>query len=61
MSHTSFLLDLAEFFFFNFIIIYSFIWVPQVLVVALRIFSCDMWDLAPSDQTGDPCVGSAES
>ena len=26
---------------------YLFIWLPQVLVVASRIFSCSMWDLVP--------------
>ena len=25
----------------------KFIWLHRVLVVALRIFSCDMWDLVP--------------
>ena len=32
-------------FFLFFFLMFSFIWLPRVLVVALGIFSCSIWDL----------------
>ena len=54
-------------FFFVFFLMFLFIWFPWVLVVALGIFSCSIWDLGfPGGSTGkesarrpgfDPLVG----
>ena len=45
-----------------FFYIYLFIWPHQVLVVALGIFSCSMWDLVPwPGIKPSPCIGSLES
>ena len=50
--------------FYNYFFKYLFfIWLNQVLVAALGIFSFSMWDLVPPPgiKPGAPCIGSAES